>query len=162
MPHAVAFQAEKNPSVGAFLAWSVPHGINMPFHTTATIDLACPRCLEPPLSKTTGLAVYRIGSPTMLSAVIGQDCWGLLDIRIACLQCQCPCGVTATWLPEKKISTLPAFLWLLAMTVAGLLFDGCFDCCAAVPLTPFCTTVINDSLPVMSAPLWHDRPFAHF
>ncbi len=111
--------------------------------TTGACNAACPRCLVPSLAKTAGaccqtqlahnvscpcwprplgLAVHKVCSPTMLKPL-----WR--DFHLACC---------------KKIISSPAVLWLLAVTFAGLLFDCCFDCCAAVPSTPFCMTATID------------------
>jgi hypothetical protein len=99
------------------------------FHTTPTINLACPRCLVPLLAKTTGawgqtfvacprclapllaktagLAVYRSCLPAMSSALIGQDRWGLLSKKLARPQYQCPRGATAIWLPVENLVACP-------------------------------------------------------
>ena len=84
----------------------------MPFCTFATNDVACPwclvaslaetagaccqmlaacsRCPAPSLGKTAGAYCPTICSmPAMSSALVGQDCWGLLSIRLARPLCQC-------------------------------------------------------------------------
>jgi hypothetical protein len=68
-------------------------------------NVSCPRWPRP-----LGLAVHKVSSPAMTKPL-----WR--DRYSACC---------------KKISSLPVVSCLLTMTVAGLLFDCCFDCCAAV------------------------------
>jgi hypothetical protein len=43
----------------------------------------------------------------MSSALIGQDRWGLLSIKLALLQSQCPCSMTAIQLAVETLVACP-------------------------------------------------------
>ncbi len=98
-------------------------GVYHPPGGVEVANVARPQCLAPSLAKTTGLAVYRISLLTMSSALVGQDHWGLLPIRLAHEQCWYPCGVTAIWLAVDKLVARPRSCALIGCNRCWLAFQ---------------------------------------
>jgi hypothetical protein len=111
--------------------------------TAGACDAACLRCLVPLLAKTAGAYCQ-----TQLARNVLCPCWPRL-LGLAVHTVSLPAISKPLWRHChsaccKKNSSLPTVLCRFAVTVAGLIFDCCFDCCAAVPSTPFCTTATVD------------------
>ncbi len=76
-------------------------------------DVSCPSWPRP-----LGHAV-KCSLPAMSCALVGQDHWGLMYIRLARPQSQHPCGMTAIRHAVKEIGSLPAVLCHLDVTIAA-------------------------------------------
>ncbi len=98
-------------------------------------DVSCPCWLSP-----LGLLVRQHSLPAMSCALVGKDRWGLLYIRLACLQYQSPCGATTIRLAVKRLAACP---WSRAFRPWPL--PACFLIVVLIvmqPLHTFCTTAI--------------------
>jgi hypothetical protein len=106
---AVAFPVKKILLLRQFLAWScaVPSTpfAQLPPTTQLARNVSCPRWL-----RLLRLVVEQCSSPAMSCALVGQDRWGLLCIRLARPQCQSPCGATAIWLAVHRLVARPQCL----------------------------------------------------
>ncbi len=101
---------------------SCPH---MPRPLGLAVNKVSPPAMSKPLWRNRYLACCtQISSlPAMSCALIGQDCWGLLYIRLACPQCWSPCGVIAIWLAVRSLlARLQCLMPSLAKTAGA--------CCA--------------------------------
>jgi hypothetical protein len=100
--------------------------------TAGACDAACPQCLMPFLTESAG-ACHQM---TQLARDVSCPCWPRL-LGLAVHKVSLPAILKPLWRNHysaccKKISSSPAVSCLLAVTVAGLLFECCFDFCAAV------------------------------
>ena len=119
---AVAFPAKKILLLRQFLAWlcafpSMPFA-QLPPTTQLARNVSCPRWL-----RLLRLVVEQCSSPAMSCALVGQDRWGLLCIRLARSRCQSPCGTTAIWLAVHRLVARPQCLMPLLAETTGA-------CCA--------------------------------